>query len=854
MSMSKFENLSKECQKIVENYISGSNISNKKDELIVSLYAIQEEADPDVLNILRPYIKDLSDTLSESDIHILNKEFKSIVKYCWSRKESIPDSYLELCILMRLYPTLKRSFGDLMFKHMGYPIDRNKIDRNKESFDIDLTISESRINGKKVTSIGDLNDPQEDLLTDFNKMVANLCSKAKDQRGLEVFLPFSGFAQFATSCPNYKYEGFETDAETWAFSKILLHSYEVEETIKYSSNIYEGLSESKLFDLIFYWTTTKDANEDVVADTLYHLATKSLKENGTMLCFLPTVFCANTSIWFKLRKILKDFGDEYSAMVITLPLRSIEPDLCLFVLHRDNRGEIILVDASRTTKKDCFPEMSDWSFNEVPLNTNVLDKLFINDKKFIWKGTSSDLVGDINLNPLLYILHINSFKVPNVNYQFELLDNVQIVKNVKPLYELVEIVPTVWDERITSETETPEHSSSLSLKDLSSNYLNCVIHRDTIPLGQQKGFVLNENCLLAGFIGGKFKVGKIVDLSASKGIVLHNDVIPFRLKSNEISEDFLLKSIMSDYVIRQAEIMFKCVSGKIMPNIFPELTIAVPSREIQEHMCKEDVRQSLIEAEANRKASFEEFKRDIRMKKHAIGQTIFSLNNWWKSLQRARREGNGIVDDNVILGRIQKICVKDIYNNLQQTIEQLQQQISKFDRGIDSVSQKISLPDFIQDYIDKHKSPLFQYDYVLSNSTYTTRDKKIDDEKKMVAFFPPDALTIIFDNIVNNACRHGFTGRENNEENNIIRIQLDRDGTDLVITISNNGSPVREDVNEEFVFTYNKSTENGNSHYGYGGYEVHYLMRTSDGDAEFISQPHDTFPVAYKLIFHNTDI
>ena len=97
------------------------------------------------------------------------------------------------------------------------------------------------------------------------------------------------------------------------------------------------------------------------------------------------------------------------------------------------------------------------------------------------------------------------------------------------------------------------------------------------------------------------------------------------------------------------------------------------------------------------------------------------------------------------------------------------------------------------------------------------------------AVFAPDALTIIFDNIISNACSHGFAGRENEPDSNIIKIELSMDGTDYVISISNNGNPVTENVSEDFVFTYNKSTQNGKNHYGIGGYEVKRLMQEFEG-------------------------
>lgn len=302
------------------------------------------------------------------------------------------------------------------------------------------------------------------------------------------------------------------------------------------------------------------------------------------------------------------------------------------------------------------------------------------------------------------------------------------------------------------------------------------------------------------------------------------------------------------------------------------IVINVPkSKEQQEALMKEDTRSSLTEADKKIIQSYEDFRKDMHMKKHAIGQTIFNLNNWWKVLLRARKEGNGIVDDNAVIGNNNKVAVKDVYENIRLAIEQLQQQISKFDRGNGLVTENISLTKFIEDYIEEHQSPIFRFEYDKSShykNIMVDLEEVYDDKGNLIgvkggreevvtyesATFAPEALKIIFDNIISNACSHGFAGRENCPEGNIIKIDLYTEGTDHIITISNNGVPVSQDVTAEYVFTYNRSTQNGKSHYGIGGYEVKRLMQEFDGDAEFISQPDVDFPVKYKLIFHNTGI
>ncbi len=794
--MVELRKLSAAGQSIVEKYISRSIfLEDKKKQLVASLYSMSDDAKPEVLDIVKPsYVVNLNDDLTEEDILTLRNEFNAVVRYCYEKKS--PD--------------------------LGYT---RSLDNHP------LLIPDSML---------------------------ELCNQLLEiNENSDIFLPYSATAQIAFDNPKAKYEGFEADAETWAFTQIILNCLGIDADIKLTGNMSDALPKGKQYDFIFSFSPFLIGKGDrSVIDNIYHLATKSLKENGTLCCILPQTFCTAPSGWLDIRKILWDYRDQYSAAVISLPRPTLFPSTsiatCVFILSKNKQGNVVLVDAS----SDNFCARHDVAGNkEYELKVqSIIETIQKGDERFVWGGKVSDLVGDVNLLPSRYLIP-----------QF-----LPRPKKGERLMSLRELVDVVYLEKNADDSE---QYPLLGVKELSDNYLNCDITFDAIPLKPKSSFrVLRENCILAGFIGGKFKVGRTVDLSSQKGIALRHEVIAFRLKSDVVTEDFLLRSIMSNNVELQG---VKMSSGATIARIkkedFLDLRIIVPSKEEQERICKADTKQNISDAEIKQKKSNDAFRRDMHMKKHAIGQTIFNLNNWWKVLQRARREGNGVVDDDAVVGRTQKVAVKDIYDNIQQVMDQLQQQINKFDRGNGLVVQNISLTDFIEDYIAKHKSPIFRFDYkaTLHHSSTILGGEEVYDKKGNIvgikglekaeftfenADFAPEALTIVFDNIVNNACSHGFAGREDNPNDNIIKIELTTEGTDHVIAISNNGRPVRKDVNEDYVFTYNKSTQNGKNHYGIGGYEVKHLMQEFEGDAEFISEPDKEFPVKYKLVFHNTGI
>ena len=803
--MLQLTNLSVKGRTIVENYLSNSIsvLSENKENLVASLYAIMEDANSDVIDILKSYIIDLNSIFSESDYIILQKECTEVIKYCFEKKE------------------------------------------------LDLTYVRKNDNHPR--------EIPESLLDLIGKLLV-LNSES------EIFLPYASMAQFSYKYPDCKYDGFEPTPETWAFSYIYLHCYGIKAELKRTGDLHDVLSKGKQYDCIFsfppFWGGQK---AEKVVDDLCYLANQSLKENGTMCCILPLSFCTGSGTWSYFRNLLFDSSFRnrlfayhpafFSATVIALPRNlypSVSVDICLFILKNDNKGEILLVDATSDTFCVRHDACGTKEFVLKPLD--VIETITNNDERFVWKGLSTDLVGKSNLLPSRYLMD-QHLPQPKKN------------EKLMSLRELVEIISI-------GQNDCSKNYPVIGTKELSSNYLNCDIKSTSLLHKPNRGCgVLKENCLLAAHIFDEFMVGRTVDLSPENGIGLRKSIIPFRLKSNAVSEDFLLRSIMSDFVAIQSDVLSTDDSfKKIEPQDFLDIRIIVPSREEQDRLCKADARQRITAAEDKQKKADDDFRQDIHMKKHAIGQTIFNLNNWWKTLQRARKEGNGIVDDNSVVGKNQKILVKDIYDNIQQVIEQLQQQISKFDRGNGLVTEEIPLTRFIEEYIAKHQSPIFHFEYDKSchhhivnfldvEEIYDENGELLDlkgghecDNIFEIAEFAPEALTIVFDNIVSNACSHGFVGREDSPSENIIRIELSTEGMDHVITISNNGNPVCEGVTEEYVFTYSKSTKNDKNHYGIGGYEIKHLMREFDGDVEFISSPGKDFPVKYKLIFHNTNI
>ena len=486
----------------------------------------------------------------------------------------------------------------------------------------------------------------------------------------------------------------------------------------------------------------------------------------------------------------------------------------------------------------------------------ILEVIKKQDELHVWVGHASHLAEGLNLTPQRYLIE-NHVPVARKGEQ------------VIPLADLIEFV----DLDVTSIAGI---WPTIRFSSLSTNYLDCEIIENEGDFQSEYIYPkLTKDCLLAAFVGNSMKVGKIRGLSRLHCVALHHGILAFNLKSELITEDYLLRCLVSQETNAQARCF---ASGKVTSSMksgddFLKIKVLVPSLDEQARICRNDALKGLSDATRQQVEANEVFRQNMHLVKHSIGQSIANLNNWWRVLQRARKEGGGIVDDRATVGNFKKTSVSEIYENLQLAIEQLQNKVSKFDRSYGLKTKNLPITEFIEKYIAEHESPVFTYEYdsIRHHADHTILELTDEGEPtgKIIlnegdpieyAQFSPEALTIVFDNIISNAVAHGFKGREN--EKNIVRIELTLVGDSYVIAISNNGNSVSNDFTQREVFAYGMSTATGThnaaveneTHFGIGGFEVNNIMNEFGDRAEFESTPDEEFTVTYRLILNNTNI
>lgn len=693
----------------------------------------------------------------------------------------------------------------------------------------------------------------------------DLCSKLINCTEEEsVFLPFAGYGDLAFSVQAKSISGFEKDDYTVAFSSIFFEAYGIDGRIVTNDSLVPEVANGQSYNHIVSLppVLTRTENQQI-ADYMLDLLQNGLAPKGDMFLILP-LEDMTTGTWYAFRNYLVKNKHSYQVLSMSLPSifqpRTAAKFCLLFIEKSDNPGgQFYFMESDR---KEFYFSSKDEYRRLILKVDSIIDTIMSGDDRYFH---ASDLEKDFRAGnspsfaPSRYFVDDN---LPELKEGFEYLFLRELVGEVVH-YDL-QVVNEVNDYYLG-----PRPAKYIRISSLYDNYMSCIIDYDKIsetlpPQNVYEGYASGG---YAAFINGKIKVGQV--LNNSKTVPFDANIAHFAIKSDErIRMEYLLRELTSDYVLEQARhFSFGSAIQKMRSSDFYKLKIAVPSLDVQDEILKQDRIAAIEKAGVKVDELNEKFRKDIHMMKHALGQTVFNLSNWMQVLNQARKNGNGILDENAQIGGLVKVSTGEVFDNIEIAIKVLSRQVSSFDVGYGMKVSQFSLADFIDKYIETHPRPNVKYDFssahyrtdILRPNVYADGPNIIENsgEPALVegvaldyVVFPEEALLIIVDNIVSNAVSHGF---KDPEKEYTIHFEFKPEGTSYILSISNDGDPLPTDKDPEDVFVLGH-TSGGRDHAGIGGYQVRSLMEDFGGKADIVSTPDEEFKVTYKLTFTKTNL
>ena len=264
---------------------------------------------------------------------------------------------------------------------------------------------------------------------------------------------------------------------------------------------------------------------------------------------------------------------------------------------------------------------------------------------------------------------------------------------------------------------------------------------------------------------------------------------------------------------------------------------------------------------------YEEYRKSVRLRKHALTQSLSSFGSMFNALMNCRRRQSGFLDDTDKLSDISDLTVSDAFAYLESRLESIQQKLA----AIADVEEDLGKPEniepieFINSYIGMNQAGWLRFkaltgweDFITNRAT---RDIPSPDGSGFILrkgdplntlYFPKKALSRIFDNIIANAVAHGFTDSTRSDYK--VRFSWEANGMEMTLVIENNGKAIPTEVNTADILEYGFSTSlNSGGHNGIGCSEIATIMRDFDGIVKVISTPQDEYTVKYMLTFKRTN-
>ena len=261
----------------------------------------------------------------------------------------------------------------------------------------------------------------------------------------------------------------------------------------------------------------------------------------------------------------------------------------------------------------------------------------------------------------------------------------------------------------------------------------------------------------------------------------------------------------------------------------------------------------------------EDIKKSVRMRKHALTQSMSSIQAMFNALNAYRVRKDGKLNDDEIISRIKGTTVNEAFEYLSRNIKGIMPVLEHIADVEYSFGEPewIDPEEFIGNYISKNEKGWITFNPIITwvEGNNKAKDDIIDSSTGMILFrrgevfsqflFPKAALEKILDNIVSNAQSHGFDNSRNDYH---IKFSWYAEDKAIKLLVENNGSAIPDDRDPASLLEYGVSTAlHSDGHNGIGCNEIDDIMQRYDGKVEIISSPQEEYTVKYLLTFNRSN-
>ena len=664
------------------------------------------------------------------------------------------------------------------------------------------------------------------------------------EKGKTIFVANTGF-DVPCLFPHCYYKGYfgsEDSLERWAFGQILLFAKGVQSEIGtcvfYEEMGYEvQLPVKNSMDYIVY-----GAHEDITYKDILSLY-ETLVPNGRMLVFVD-------------KTDMQGKDDYYRA----LRNRLVEDRAISSIVSYSDSESLTRTDAIRLLLVIDKKENNTTKILSLPLNKEMEIESFKLNPDCLWPG---------------YYLAVRPEKGIMLSCLASCPSRIEDLKHFKNLLG----GKFQWEESGDDlRLVLPEWMLDLSIaiaSDLSPEYKDANLCNKDLLLVSDSSIdhwrntmrVVEHPCVLLAAVGDttrQLSLGFFDNVNGRK--YARAKGMPCLFPKEGVDVKYLAALLLLPIVKEQ--ILATC-DGSLYGTNFDQMLdlVIVPEHDEKERLSflAETNYEALSSSQEELKQESEKYRKSIRMRKHALTQSLSSVEAMFYALN-SYREKHGVLNNEDIISRIKKTTVSEAFEYIARSLKDMMPALEH----IAEVEHTFEKPEwidpeiFIENYIQKSEKgwlnfkPIVMWDYGHNQAVEDLKDPESGDivikkgDSLNLFLFPKDALVRIFENIILNAKAHGFGDKSRNDYQ--VRFSWYADDVSLTIEIDNNGSPIPRDRDTATLLEYGVSTDlHHDGHNGIGCNEIDDIMQRYDGKVEIVSLPENEFPVKYILTFNRSN-
>lgn len=640
------------------------------------------------------------------------------------------------------------------------------------------------------------------------------------------------------------YYGEELNELIWAIGKMRLMFYQMD-----SSNYVLGDSTKGFNCKVDNIMTTPPFNMQVINEQggkeyADHLALRRgmdvLSENGMMAIVVPMSFL-NRKDTYDIRKEL--INKRYGLIIVYLPenvFSSTKISTAIIFVHKCNAycQNMKFVDAtkmisgrrghSNILKVDAISNM-------IEHDEHPSDRYPLEDVKFKFGGYDSiQEISPLEFNTYVSIASIDDVIANDYNLSpsFYFSSFIDIPEG----YKLVPLDNLVCHKMFPNASGVGVNIV-VNPGDLAKDSHLPIIDRVNLSAGN-----FNPNYTILGIDEKALLISSIGDLKPSILGPVHSEVyispniLAFSLDEKKVSPEYLVGELSKEYVKEQLRMkMIGSVIHRIQMHDALKLQILVPigknflkkEVEIVQERKNKYLERMGVELSELKDRRHDEYVKLLRQRKHRLQQIMNEFAPAFAQLNKCRVKNGGALCDNDVVAARTGETVGSYFDKLNTIVSKVEDLITNLvDKEDWGELREIDIDKFVDNIPHIHPSDRYEI------QVFHDRSYEIYEEGELADLNDPrlikiseDSLSTLFENIIANACKWGFTDAI--REDYIIRIVVS-DGVIInqnavCIGVYNNGTPIHESLDRSrfFEWGYGSGTGIGTSqlkdiveHYG----------------------------------------